>query len=85
MSGSVLNFDDLTISSNLKYYVGAFPAKFHVRIPITYSLTFEKSSSFFINSLFKAILEDEVERLCLDKIRSIHSCHNSSLLESVFL
>ena len=49
MSGKVLTFDDLTISSNLSYYEGAFPARFQVKIPIVYSFTFENSNSFFIS------------------------------------
>ena len=49
MSGKALTFEDLTISSNQSCYDGALPAKFHVKIPIVYSFTFENSSSFFIS------------------------------------
>ena len=85
MSGRCLTFDDRTISSNQSYWEGAFPARFQVKIPSEYSFIFENSSSFFINWFSISIFAFEVDKLCLESIKSMHSYLSSSLLDSVFL
>lgn len=86
MSGSFpLCFWDLRTSAKSIYGVGAFPARFQVNTPIMYSFTLEKECSFFINWFSTSIFAFEVERLCQERMRSIHSYLSSSLLLNVFL
>jgi len=86
ISGSFpLYFYDLKHSAKSIWGEGEFPAKFQVRIPKIYSLTCENSCSFFMSWFSRSIFAYEVDKLCLESIKSMHSYQSSSLLERVFL